>query len=144
MKVETKTENEVTLSDLAARLLKVRVEMDLIPKVPENPVKKDAYTIAGWNEYAAEVNELETQRTANNNKHNELTKTLNKVEKLIYKTIPVTLIWFITDDGKYAVGIETSNWGGNNSTICIKENPDIKRYAKTKALTLQLKSLNTP
>ncbi|HRB72429.1 MAG TPA: hypothetical protein PK776_11345 [Flavobacterium sp.] len=48
-------------------------------------------------------------RKAYDKKYNALLKAVTKKENLLKSSLPVTNIWFITKDGKYAAGVEKNS-----------------------------------
>lgn len=123
-----------SLTELIIELMPLRKKMDALPTTPKKPIRKNAYTISEWNEYAAEVNRIDEIEKNRKGELYRLDLLIKDIEKQIYKILPQPHVWIITDDKKYAIGIQHSNWGGGTSTIVIRENPDIEQLGELKEI----------
>jgi hypothetical protein len=118
---EKLTADEV-LRILVSRYL--RVQNAKIPEKREIPkVETQLYhSIADYNKDMRAVNLARNFNNRIQNRKDKQKTLLKKIERAIISFLP-KYKWFIVDvrDGQYAVGISTSNWGGGESHLWIKE-----------------------
>ncbi len=120
-KSEKLTADEV-LQILVSRYL--RVQNAKIPEKREVP-KVETKVYHSITDYNKDMRAVNLARNFNNRVQNRKDKQktlLNTIERAITSFLP-KYKWFVVHvrDGQYAVGISTSDWGGGESHLWIKE-----------------------
>lgn len=120
-KSEKLTADEV-LQILVSRYL--RIENAKIPEKREIPkVKTQVYrSITDYNKDMRAVNLARNFNNRVQNRKDKQETLLIKIERAITSFLP-KYKWFVLDvrEGQYAVGVSTSDWGGGENHLWIKE-----------------------
>lgn len=95
------------------------------PKRPSPPIAKNHYTVNEWNQYMKDQKDYGLKLEKFNEQGKALTINLEAARRAIVEHLPKTLTWFVTEDKRFAVALQTSDWPGDQAAVKYRENPVI-------------------
>lgn len=126
------TTTKKTLKDLIVGLIKARIDKKFIPEKPVEPELNKAYTISEWNVYVKSLTNYQILKKERDEKIDLITKTIQNLQEEILDTLPTAHVWFLTDDKRFAIAIQKTDWPMSEPEILIEENPVIDNLPKLK------------
>jgi len=133
------TNEKTTLTDLIEEYLSQKAELEGLESTPrpKAPELKKAYTIPEYNSYTNEFQDYKANINVMAVRINNLKKSFCGLKEKILETIPQSHVWFLSENAKYAIAIQRSDWPMDPPKILIKENPVVSDLPK-----LQLQVVN--
>jgi hypothetical protein len=128
---------QCVLGTLIREFIAANKATEKLPKGPVKPGAQNTYTVASWNQYQKDLTDFNLKME----KHQEHKKAvINKVEELrkaIVAHIPRSLTWFVTEDKRYAIALQVSDWPGAAARVIYRENPIVDQLP-----TLRMQIIN--
>ena len=102
------------------------------PKEPAAPKAQNSYKAAEWNQYQKDRADYNLKIQ----KYRELIVSIETRLKEAYKALldkmPRSLTWFVTEDERFAVALQTSDWPMDPPKLLLRENPVIDQLPPLK------------
>jgi hypothetical protein len=125
VKVEQKNKS-CDLRILLENYLQANKALDKVPSAPAPPAEKISYSVKEWDQHQADVANYKIKIRSRSEKIIALTKRVEECRIAIVEFIPKAHKWFTTEDKRFAVALQGSNWPGDQYRILYRENPVIE------------------
>jgi len=128
---------QCALGEMILEFIAAEKAVNKLPAPPVQPKEKVSYTLAEWSQYRKECSEFSFKATRYKETKQALETRLQKSCEAIRNYIPKPHTWFVTEDKKFAVALQGSNWPGDQYRVRFRQYPVIEELPK-----LQLQIIN--
>lgn len=100
-----------------------RIEELVVPPFVNRPIACKANE---WNSYLVKKNEYDQAVHTKSVELKEVETSFSKIKSQLREMLPVSNVWFVTDNDKYAIGHQSCDWPMSDGTLMIEKNPKIE------------------
>lgn len=118
------------LGQLLQDFLTAQKTVNKLPESPIPPTERTSYTVKEWNAYLAEKAAYKGKLERYKEMKAAAINRLEIARQAVETYLPKAHAWFITEDKRFAVALQGSDWPGDRYRVIYRENPVIDELPK--------------
>jgi hypothetical protein len=125
---------KINLTEEICGLLNAKAELESLKEKmsPQMPVLKTPCTIPEYVSWQENLRRWQAKETAKADNIAEALDKIFEINQTLINYLPASHTWFLTEDEKYAIAIQRSDWPMDPPKLKIVENPDIDALPELK------------